>query len=378
MTEESRGQNQTLSLRISEGLRGRLESIRELMSRRKGETLTTSEVAKQLLEAAGGEHLEEANLYRTPTASLLAIQRKVSERRSLSQAEWGLLAHYIQQGMEGALKCPISPESFMGVLEAFRSLYPLRSGYLERNGYYLGNLSLDSYERRGADDAAVLAAVEETIQRVRGAAKPYTPIYCARNLYVLLDQEKFAGVEAINAALSPYWPVLWRVAARGHFLYEKQPIRDTERPQELPGERSFAPFSQGPKDREFKLSATVGDSGELHLLLSFPGSHGSMYPLGPYPKIAEFRAMLSRLQAGRKKIENFEFDSGFWDGERFFGYVVTEGESAGYWFRSYENGITFGFSNEEWQQVQELFRKAWLNPELNRVWEKLGQDYGEL
>lgn len=374
MTEESRGQNQTLSLRISEGLRDRLESIRDLMSRRKREDVTISEVAKQLLETAGDEHLEAVDLYRTPTASLLAIRRKVDERRSLSQAEWGLLAHYVQQGMEGAVKCPISPESFVGVLEAFRALYALRSGRLERSGYYLGNLSLDSYERKGSDDAAVLAAVEETIRRVRESAKPYTPIYCARNLYVLLDQERFAGVEAIHAALLPYWPVLWRVAARGHYLYEKQPIRDTARPQELPGERSFAPFSEG----DYRLSATVGDNGELHLLLSFPGPRGPMYPLGPYPKIAEFRAMLSRLRVERKAIHGHEFDSGFWNGEQFFGYVVTEGESAGYWFRAYENGITFGFTNEEWQQVQELFRKAWSNAALNTIWQRLCQEYGEL
>ncbi len=374
MTEASRGQSQTLSLRISEGLRSRLESIRELMSRRKGESVTTSEVAKQLLEAAGGEHLEEVDLHRTPTASLLSIRRKVAEQRSLSQAEWGLLAHYVQQGMEGALKCPISPESFVGVLEAFGALYRLRSGRLERNGYYLGNLSLDSYERSGSDDAAVLAAVEETIRRVREAAKPYTPIYCARNLYVLLDQERFAGVEAIHAALSPYWPVLWRVAARGHYLYEKQPIRDAARPQELPGQPSFPPFVEGP----YRLSVTVGEHSELHLLLSFPGPRGPMYPLGPYPKISEFRAMLSQLKAGRKAVNGYEFDSGFWSGEQFFGYVVTEGESAGYWFRAYENGITFGFTNEGWEQVRELFRKAWSNSALHAIWQRLGQEYGEL
>ena len=374
MTEESRKQNQTLSLRISEGLRGRLESIRELMSRRKREDVTLSEVAKQLLEAAGDEHLEAVDLYRTPTASLLAMRRKVEEQRSLSQAEWGLLAHYVQAGMEAALKCPISPESFAGVLEAFLALYPLRSRDQKLNSYYLSNLSPDSYEHRGSDDEAVVAAAEDTIRRVRESAKPYTPIYCARNLYVLLHQERFAGVEAIHAALSPYWPVLWRVAARGHYLRLKQPIRDTTRPQQLPGQPSFSPFSEG----AYRLSVTVGEHSEMHMLLSFPGPRGPKYPLGPYPKIAEFRAMLSRLKAERTAIQGHEFDSGCWDGEYFFGYVVTEGESAGYWFRAHENGITFGFSTAEWLQVQELFHKACSNATLNAIWQRLGQEYGEM
>jgi hypothetical protein len=374
MGEENRGQSLTLSLRISEGLRNRLEGIRELVSRRKGESVTTSEVAKQLLEAAGDEHLEEVNLYKQPTESLLAIRRKVAEGRSLSKAEWTLLAQYVQYGMEGAGKNPISPESFAGVLEAFRSLYPGRKTRVIHNGYYLGNLSVERPVGGAEDDAAVLSAVEESIRRVRESARPYTPVFCARNLYVLLDREQFSSVETINAVLAPYWPVLWRVAARGHFLYEKKPIRDTARPEELPGQPSFPPFAEGP----YRLSVTVGEHSEMHLLLSFPGPMGPMYPLGPYPKIAEFRAMLSTLKAQRKEINGHSFDAGFWNGEQFFGYAVTEGESAGYWFRAYENGITFGFTNEGWGQVQELFRKAWSNPELNAIWQKLGQEYGEL
>lgn len=331
MGEENRGQSLTLSLRISEGLRNRLEGIRELVSRRKGESVTTSEVAKQLLEAAGDEHLEEVNLYKQPTESLLAIRRKVAEGRSLSKAEWTLLAQYVQYGMEGAGKNPISPESFAGVLEAFRSLYPGRKTRVIHNGYYLGNLSVERPVGGAEDDAAVLSAVEESIRRVRESA-------------------------------------------RGHFLYEKKPIRDTARPEELPGQPSFPPFAEGP----YRLSVTVGEHSEMHLLLSFPGPMGPMYPLGPYPKIAEFRAMLSTLKAQRKEINGHSFDAGFWNGEQFFGYAVTEGESAGYWFRAYENGITFGFTNEGWGQVQELFRKAWSNPELNAIWQKLGQEYGEL
>lgn len=46
---QSEPQTETLSLRISESLRRRLERIRELVSRSKGETVSTSEIAKRLL-----------------------------------------------------------------------------------------------------------------------------------------------------------------------------------------------------------------------------------------------------------------------------------------------------------------------------------------
>jgi hypothetical protein len=51
-------QTETLSLRISESLRHRLKQIRDLVSRRKGESVSTSEIAKQLLESAREERLE--------------------------------------------------------------------------------------------------------------------------------------------------------------------------------------------------------------------------------------------------------------------------------------------------------------------------------
>jgi hypothetical protein len=69
-------QNQTLSLRISEALRKRLEEIRKLTALRKGENVSTSEIAKQLLEGAREERLEVVDLLAEPTESLAKIRRK--------------------------------------------------------------------------------------------------------------------------------------------------------------------------------------------------------------------------------------------------------------------------------------------------------------
>ena len=49
---ETLEQTQTLSLRISEALRKRLEDIRKLTALRKGESVSISEIVKQLLESA--------------------------------------------------------------------------------------------------------------------------------------------------------------------------------------------------------------------------------------------------------------------------------------------------------------------------------------
>ena len=64
-------QQHTLSVRISETLRDYLERAREVISSSRGEPVSTSDVAKTLLELAKGERLEDrlevAELLRHPT-----------------------------------------------------------------------------------------------------------------------------------------------------------------------------------------------------------------------------------------------------------------------------------------------------------------------
>ncbi len=67
-----------------------------------------------------------------------------------------------------------------------------------------------------------------------------------------------------------------------------------------------------------------------------------------------------------------------WNGEHFLGYVTLRDEEAEFWFRAHRNGITFGFSEEEWGAVRKLFRRAWETPELQAAWNALMLEYGEL
>ena len=67
-----------------------------------------------------------------------------------------------------------------------------------------------------------------------------------------------------------------------------------------------------------------------------------------------------------------------WNGEHFLGYVTEREKDREFWFRAHDNGITFGFSTEEWETVRELFRRAWEMPELRFAWDALSREYGEL
>src|ERR1700674_5029659 len=114
-------QQQTLSVRIDDILRRRLERARQLAASKTGESVSTSEIAKQFLEAARDDRLEGVDLLAHPTHTLLQIRRKGEAGLVLSRAEWTALAHFVRHGME-ALSAqtphPVSRESLVAVLDA--------------------------------------------------------------------------------------------------------------------------------------------------------------------------------------------------------------------------------------------------------------------
>jgi hypothetical protein len=371
-TAEQPPQSLTLSLRISEVLRKRLEDIRQFTAKRTGGIVSTSEIAKQLLESAREDRLEVVDLLARPTASLLTIRRKGESGQPLSRAEWTLLAYFAQQGAEAYAKTTLSRESFLTILKAFQAVYELRVGKSDKDDYYLGNLPEQCRpEGHKVSDPVtpdlVRKTVAETLRCVGNPAMQCIALHGARNLYVLLEDEKLSGVARLNEALLPYWRVLWRVAARGHYLERKEPVRDKE--SEVP-ESVYRPRIPSVTEGEFTLSFVRGSGNQFDYLISFPEPRRVMYPMGHYPMIVEFRAML----AGLAKIE----PPRAWDGEHFFGYIAELKGGNEFWFRSQRTGVSFGFTKEEWRVLQELFRKAWEHPELKRAWEGLSLEYGEL
>jgi len=94
-------QQPVISIRVSDALRSRLEQLRKALSKRSGENVTTSEVAKQLLESAREDRLEVAELLTNATVALAAARRKGEAGLSLARANgsslpttssWGLRA----------------------------------------------------------------------------------------------------------------------------------------------------------------------------------------------------------------------------------------------------------------------------------------------
>jgi hypothetical protein len=210
---ETLQQTQTLSLRISEALRKRLEDIRKLTALRKGESVSTSEIAKQLLESAREGRFEVVELLARPSEALLEIRRKGEGGQMLTRAQWTVMAYFVQQGSEAFSKNPLSRETYIGILKAFDAAHQLRarpSSPTQSNNdeYYLGNLPSDCRPERSKPSDPVTPelvrkTVAETVRRLSSPAAKWTPDLAARNLYALLDDEKLAGGRGAERSAFP-------------------------------------------------------------------------------------------------------------------------------------------------------------------------------
>jgi hypothetical protein len=174
----------------------------------------------------------------------------------------------------------------------------------------------------------------------------------------------------LNEALWPYWPILWRVCARGHYFHHAEPLQD---PNSSAGslEAAFHPPLPSFEEGEYRLEFVRSPSEGFSLWLYFPGRLSPRYPVSGYPKISEFRTILERLDVKRELI--------FWEGRYFLAYTGCDADEViGVNFRARENGITFDFHGDDWKSIRNLFRRAWQAPEVRRLWDALVLEYGEL
>ena len=240
--------------------------------------------------------------------------------------------------------------------------------------YLLTNLPSDKQtEAKHSEEIAsddVRRAANRTIHMLKNAtSETPRPVHTVRLLYMILDGEKFLN-EKLNEVLRPYWPILWRVCARGHYLRHGQPLPDSAfwGADFRSGNRVPLPsFQEG----EYRLDFHRGPETEFSVWLHFPGRFSPQYPVYDYPRIAELRTILERLDLREQLI--------FWEGRYFLASTWNdEVDKIGVSFRARDNGISFSFRHDDWQAIKSLFRRGWQAPEVRRLWDALAREYGEL
>lgn len=346
-----------------------------MLADKTGEYVSTSEIAKQLLESSRDDRLDVVAMLDQPSAAISKIRAKVVEGDRLSKAEWIVVAYFAQIGESAfSAKTPnrISVESTIGLLEAFLAVYRTRRASKKNSDE---RYRFQLYALGKADHETEIETIAERNLRAlkKDGEEMARKIAPARCLYEALEEEQFPSREKLNEALLPYWPILWRVAARGHFIQQGHavPLRIVDREEQEGLGGGWGPGIPSVFEGGFVLSFVVGSESNLSLLLSLPETRLATYSMAPRPMIAEFRAMLERWDVGAK--------NSLWNGHHFFGYTAElKNSELQVWFRAQSNGISFGFSPSEWESIRTLFRRAWEMPELQRAWQEGAQAYGEL
>jgi hypothetical protein len=366
---ERRPQQQTLSIRISESLRQYLERSKRVIAAGKSENVSTSDVAKILLESAKDDRLdvrlEVGELGQMPTETMVAIRKKWEVGQPRSRAEWIFMAQYIQVACEELTGDPLAPsaESYAALLEsllAVRALRMDRGVGLDR--YYLSNLVAGgAWNDRKLDEDLVPKLVGRLIEEIRASGSGKEASGVGRCFYAAIRDEEFQEIMTLNNVLTPHMNTLFRMAARGHWIKEKRPVRLIRDgslllgpvPTVRQGDLSLS-VATGPTDISFSIGI---DSGDL------------IYIISGYAQIREFAAMLKVLTPEKG-----------WDGENFHGQssAASPQTPARYQFRRDQDGVTLGFNQENWQKLKALFFAATEQPQLQTIFSELSLIYGEL
>ncbi len=194
---------------------------------------------------------------------------------------------------------------WQNIFEAFLAAYSIirRPKKSLRDSLYLRTLPADKQcEEKGLEEVGsedVRRVLTRTIQMLRNPSqKRRRPILAVRNLYTLLDEEKFSNIEKLNEVLWSHWAVLWRVCARGHYSLHRTPLREKVSAAELDEEdfeTAFQPALPLLEEGGYRLDLVREEGNEFSLRLHFPGPFATRYPVVGYARIAEFRRMLEDL-----------------------------------------------------------------------------------
>jgi len=202
----------------------------------------------------------------------------------------------------------------------------------------------------------------QLIEELRQSSHRPKPSFAGRNLFVALRDEALPDVIALNRVLEPFLPILFRLAARGHWIQERRPVR-SQRHAHI--HTSHIPPAVA---EELTLIASCNTEGEIQLEL-ITESRGVSYTLRNYPEICEFVALVEQLEPERT-----------WNGLYFqaSASLPTSSQSGKFRFLRLTDGVVLTFTAAEWSSLKNLLSAAWAAPSLEAIREELTLAYGGL
>jgi hypothetical protein len=368
--------HEVISLRLNQERLEVLERYRRAFADELGRDVSLSEAAFLALEDRAPDMDRTAArvaLLNTPTDSLARIRRRWESQHALSAVEWDVLAMYARIGSdEERHQAPIaavpSRESYVALLDAFEAVYAHRTEPASRHTWvYFGNLegflTADTLSATNAEqrDQAVLAQITRRRALLQPLDRWERPGNIGQCLSVAVQEE---GVDSttLDQLLARHWPVLWRLAARGHWIrHDRRPVRLPDSIGEHARQALGLPPAMSADDLTVSFMPTAGT--EFTTRIDW-GSRRFGLDITGYPELVEFHAM---LEANGDRA---------WIGRQYVTTVHDDGSGART-VSATRRQMHFVLSATEWTALRDLFRRAWQSPELQRRLQELQLEYGE-
>ena len=373
--------HEVISIRLSEDRLKLLERYQKVLGEQRGREVSLGEAAflviEERVEGMDRETVRHEMLS-APTASLYRIRKKWESQHTLAAPEWDVLAQYVQIGTEEEAQEPPllwpaipSRESYLRLLDAFEAVYQNRKKHASKHAwYYFGNLGGHFTEVRLSDDdaeqrhQAVLKQISHRKELLKSVEKWQNPGTIGRCFLAAISDE---GVEStrLDQILAPYWPTLWGLAARGHWVrHDRQPVRPTGPNEDDFRRRIILPDPL--KVDDLKLSFTTTASPELGVYIDFGPTRRFNYLITHYPDLAELRAMLEGWSAKHS-----------WSGRHFLTTVSKEKSGTRFSLDLRQHDVSIEFTETEWDGLRKLLKKGLAIPEIQRWLQELQLEYGE-
>ena len=373
---------EVISIRLNEDRLKLLERYQKVLGDQLGREVSLGEAAFLVIEERGAGLDRETvrhEMLGTATSSLYHIRKRWESQHTLSAPEWDVLAHYVQiaaeeERQEPPLLWPAIPsrESYLALLDAFEAVYLNRKNPVSKDAWYyfrnLGGQSTDSKASLDKDGEKVHQAVLKQISTRRELLKPAEKWQSPGTVGAcLLTAIRDEGVDStrLDQVLAPYWPILWGLAARGHWVrHDRRPVRSSGPNEDDFRRRIILPDPL--KLEDLKLSFASTGCPELGVYIDFGSTRRFNYLMARYPALAEFRALLEGWSAKHS-----------WSGRHFLMTVSKEKGSTKFSLDLRQHDVSIKFNETEWDALRELFLKGLAVPEIQRWLEELRLEYGE-
>lgn len=369
---------EVISVRLNEDRLKLLERYRAALADELGRPVSIAEAAFLAIDDQAPD-MERKASYReqiqAPTAALDRIRKRWEAEQALEPAQWVLLSDYIQIGAEDERQTPPilrpaipSQRTFLALLDSFEAIYRNRRDANSKEAWYYFS-SLGGHETRltlsDSDveqrDRAVIDLITHRRSHLQFQSAWGVPPHVGRCFAQAVRKE---GVDSatLDRVLAPYWPALWGLAARGHWIrHDRQPVRTHPITDDL---RYRLDLPSALTTGDFQLSFAHSIGAEFATSIEFGPTRRFSILMTRYPELIEFRTML----------ETATDDT--WSG-RYFQASRVEASNARrtLWLRQQDTFIDI--ATTEWEQLRALFHDAWSSPHLQWRLQTLRLEYGE-